>query len=109
MNIRYLIAHITISYVSTKISYVSTKILRFSEMQYLTKISYCRRIPIENSVVLFHTGFKATDDCNPCFGENGFRSCDGNYGFSRDLILMKVSELNSVVWFIVRSVCRQSC
>ena len=37
--------------------------------------------------------------------KNIFRSCDGNSGFSRDLILMEVSELNGIVWFIVRSVC----
>ena len=42
--------------------------------------------------------------------KNDFRSCDhcdGNSGFSRDLILIGVSELNGIVRFIVSSVCRQ--
>ena len=44
----------------------------------------------------------------PGFGQkNGFRSCDGNFVFSRDLILKKVSELNGIVRIIVRSVCKQ--
>jgi hypothetical protein len=30
-----------------------------------------------------------------------FRSCDRNSDFFRDLILMEVSELNGMVWFIV--------
>ena len=33
-------------------------------------------------------------------------SCDGNSGFSRDLILMEVSKWNCIILFIVRSVCR---
>ncbi len=36
-----------------------------------------------------------------------FRSCDRNFDFFRDLILMEVSELNGIVWFIVRLVCKQ--
>ena len=39
--------------------------------------------------------------------KNGFRSCDGNSVFSRDLILKEVSELNGIVRIIVRSVCKQ--
>ena len=42
------------------------------------------------------------------FGQkNGFRSCDDNSVFSRDLILKEVSELNGIVRIIVRSVCKQ--
>ena len=33
--------------------------------------------------------------------------CDGYSGFSRDLILKEVSELNGIVRIIVRSVCKQ--
>ena len=39
--------------------------------------------------------------------KNAFRSCDENSGFSRDLILMKVSELNGIFLLIFRSICRQ--
>ncbi len=38
-----------------------------------------------------------------------FRSCDRSSDFFCDLILMEVSELNSIVRFIVRSVCKQFC
>ena len=38
---------------------------------------------------------------------NGFRSCDSDSVFSRDLILKEVSELNGIVLIIVRSVCMQ--
>ncbi len=36
-----------------------------------------------------------------------FRSCDQNSDLFRDLNLMKVSELNGIVRYIVRSVCRK--
>ena len=39
--------------------------------------------------------------------KNGFRLCDGNSVFSRDLILRDVSELNGIVRVIVRSVCER--
>ncbi len=38
-----------------------------------------------------------------------FGSCDRNVDFFRDLILMEVSELNGIVWFIIGSVCKQFC
>ena len=41
--------------------------------------------------------------------KNGFRSCNGNSVFSRNVILKEVSELNGIVRIIVqvRSVCKQ--
>ena len=49
-----------------------------------------------------------SDPCHIRFGKkNGFPSCDGNSGFSCDLILKEVSELNGIVRIIVRSVCEQ--
>ena len=41
------------------------------------------------------------------WSKNGFRSCNGNSVFSRDLILKEVSELNGIVQIIVISVCKQ--
>ena len=41
------------------------------------------------------------------WSKNGFRSYDGNSVFSLDLILNEVSELNGIVWIIVRSLCKQ--
>ena len=41
------------------------------------------------------------------WSKNGFRSCDGNSVFSRDLILNEVSESNGIARIIVRSVCEQ--
>ena len=35
-----------------------------------------------------------------------FRSCDGNSGFSHDLIFVEVSEWDDFVWFIIFSVCK---
>ena len=39
--------------------------------------------------------------------KNGFRPCNGNSVFTRDLILNEVSELSGIVRIIVRSVCKQ--
>ena len=38
-----------------------------------------------------------------------FLSCDGNSGFSHDLILVEVSEWDDIVqvWFIIFSVCKR--
>ena len=36
-----------------------------------------------------------------------FRPCDGNSGFSHDLIFVEVSEWDDIVWFIVFSVCKR--
>ena len=36
-----------------------------------------------------------------------FCLCDGNFVFSRDVILKEVSELNGIVRIIVRSDCKQ--
>ena len=36
-----------------------------------------------------------------------FRSCDGNSGFSHNLIFVEVSEWDDILWFIIFSVCKQ--
>ena len=38
--------------------------------------------------------------------KNVFSSCDGNSGFSHDLIFVEVSEWDDIVWFIIFSVCK---
>ncbi len=46
-------------------------------------------------------------ETNESWSNKWFRSCDRNSDFFRDLNLMEVSELNGIVRFIVRSVCKQ--
>ena len=41
------------------------------------------------------------------WSKKSFRSCDGNSGFSHDLIFVEVSEWDDIVWFIIFSVCKR--
>ena len=36
-----------------------------------------------------------------------FRSCDGNSGFSHDLIFVEISEWDDIVWFVFFSVSKR--
>ena len=45
-------------------------------------------------------------DATTKWSKKCFSSCDGNSGFSHDLIFVEVSEWDDIVWFIIFSVCK---
>ena len=52
-----------------------------------------------------HTSLKC--DINHKGSKKCFHSCDGNSGFSHDLIFVEVLEWDDIVWFIIFSVCKR--